>query len=81
MRHGNESDIVNRVKQDMIRIMELPLDVRMEFSLFFPPTKQSKPRENDSKPSGSNKYYAERERELKSYHAWNLTTRLNSKLL
>ena len=39
MRHGNEPEIVNRVKQDMIRIMELPLDVRMEFSLFFPPAK------------------------------------------
>ena len=39
MRHGNEPEIVNRVKQDMIRIMELPLDVRMEFSLFLPPAK------------------------------------------
>ena len=36
MRHGNEAEIKERIKSDLIRICELPPDVRLDFCLFFP---------------------------------------------
>jgi len=73
MRHGNETEIVNRVKQDMVRIMELPLDVRMEFSLFFPPAKtNTQPKSKDQPSEGAKpaaKQHGNRDRELKQYRA------------
>lgn len=50
MKHGNEVEIKERVKQDLIRICELPSDIRLDFLLFFPPNKQK-----------DEKKYAERE--------------------
>ena len=36
MRHGHESEIKERVKLDIIRMCELPQDVRLDFLVFFP---------------------------------------------
>ena len=36
MRHGNQQPKVKEVKKDLIRIMSLPHDVKLDFRLFFP---------------------------------------------
>ena len=36
MRHGNNQQRVKEVKKDLIRIMGLPQDCKMDFKLFFP---------------------------------------------
>ena len=53
MKHGNEGDIKERVKQDIIKICELPSDIRLDFILFFKPVKKLEERkypERELKP-------------------------------
>ena len=40
MRHGTNHMRVKEVKKDLIRIMSLPHDVKLDFRLFFPDTEQ-----------------------------------------
>lgn len=56
MRHGLDHDIKDRVKQDLIRLCELPLDIRLDYLTFFPPGKANVTKGEDNKPK-----YAERE--------------------
>ena len=39
IRHGHEQEVRDRVRADIIRICELPPDVRLDFLLFFPHAK------------------------------------------
>ena len=36
IRHGNEPEIKERMRADIIKICELPPDVRLDFLVFFP---------------------------------------------
>jgi len=84
MRHGNNPETVRSIKKDMLRVMELPDDTRMEFSLFFKnnashhsrkeaaPSQQAADKSNDRKDESGKETsgkYQDRERELKPYRA------------
>ena len=70
MRHGTNQQRVKEIKKDLIKIMCLPQDVKMDFKLFFPDKGDKEEKKHHSKPAEESQAKPKRDnqqRELKKF--------------